>query len=187
MYIIISDPFSRNPFHLAGFGLTSGTCPIKESQSSVAMNIPTNANFTFGNNSTRLKCSHAVITSRKRALSSSPYSDSFDVNSLIRISPNLLGAGLNGSRSENLVSACYGHLSACDFSPFQTAMAPHLHQLQAHLLRVSAGLVHTIPIHTTNSDTDLANQKHNITSTCMVSFFTFTNRSNFGVPINFKI
>ena len=49
--------------------------------------------------------------SRKRALSSSPYSDSFDINSMIRFSPNSLVSIMNGSRSSS-ASGSYGHLSA---------------------------------------------------------------------------
>ncbi|PSN43509.1 hypothetical protein C0J52_13404, partial [Blattella germanica] len=49
--------------------------------------------------------------SRKRALSSSPYSDSFDINSMIRFSPNSLVSIVNGSRSSS-ASGSYGHLSA---------------------------------------------------------------------------
>lgn len=84
--------------------------------------------------------------SRKRALSSSPYSDSFDINSMIRFSPNSLATIMNGSRTSSVASGSYGHLSAGGISPMaahaHSAMAPHLQQLQAHLLRASAGLLH---------------------------------------------
>lgn len=51
---------------------------------------------------------------RKRALSCSPYSDSFDLNSMIRFSPNSLVSLVNGSRGSSAPSASgsYGHLSA---------------------------------------------------------------------------
>lgn len=49
--------------------------------------------------------------SRKRALSSSPYSDLFDVTSMIRYSPN----SLYGSRNSN-ASGSFGHLSATALS-----------------------------------------------------------------------
>lgn len=88
--------------------------------------------------------------SRKRALSSSPYSDSFDINSMIRFSPNSLATIVNGSRSSS-ASGSYGHLSAAGaISPalgMHTNMAPHLQQLQAHLLRAGAGLLHPLPTH----------------------------------------
>ncbi|ACY70486.1 hypothetical protein DVIR88_6g0023 [Drosophila virilis] len=83
--------------------------------------------------------------SRKRALSSSPYSDSFDINSMIRFSPNSLATIMNGSRAGSAASGSYGHLSASAISPMahaHTTMSPHLQQLQAHLLRASAGLLH---------------------------------------------
>ncbi|XP_069175168.1 LOW QUALITY PROTEIN: transcriptional activator cubitus interruptus [Procambarus clarkii] len=77
--------------------------------------------------------------SRKRALSSSPYSDSFDINSMIRFSPNSLVSIMNGSRSSS-ASGSYGHLSAGAISPALgmhpgVGAATHLQQLQAHLMR----------------------------------------------------
>ncbi|XP_021963691.1 uncharacterized protein LOC110859126 isoform X3 [Folsomia candida] len=48
---------------------------------------------------------------RKRALSCSPYSDSFDINSMIRFSPCLVSL-VNGSRGSSAASGSYGHLSA---------------------------------------------------------------------------
>jgi hypothetical protein len=53
----------------------------------------------------------AIRQSRKRALSSSPYSDSLDLGSMIRFSPNSLVSIMNGSRSSS-TSGSYGHLSA---------------------------------------------------------------------------
>lgn len=86
--------------------------------------------------------------SRKRALSASPYSDSLDINSMIRFSPNSLVSIVNGSRSSS-ASGSYGHLSAGAISPalsMHPSMAPHLQQLQAHLLR-SGGLLPPLPPH----------------------------------------
>uniref|UniRef100_A0A182QA71 C2H2-type domain-containing protein n=1 Tax=Anopheles farauti TaxID=69004 RepID=A0A182QA71_9DIPT len=54
--------------------------------------------------------------SRKRALSSSPYSDSFDISSMIRYSPNSLASLVNASRSSS-TSGSYGHLSASALGP----------------------------------------------------------------------
>ena len=49
---------------------------------------------------------------RKRALSASPYSDMFDINQMIRFSPNsLMNTLMSGSRSSS-ASGSYGHLSA---------------------------------------------------------------------------
>lgn len=89
--------------------------------------------------------------SRKRALSSSPYSDSFDINSMIRFSPNSLATMVNGSRS---TSGSFGHLSAGTLSPalgmhaaaaaasMAATITPHI--LSAHLFRASAaGLLHS--------------------------------------------
>ncbi|XP_068152032.1 transcriptional activator cubitus interruptus isoform X1 [Drosophila tropicalis] len=80
--------------------------------------------------------------SRKRALSSSPYSDSFDINSMIRFSPNSLATIMNGSRASSAASGSYGHISASMAPHANATMAPHLQQLQAHLLRASAGLLY---------------------------------------------
>lgn len=80
--------------------------------------------------------------SRKRALSSSPYSDSFDIGSMIRYSPNSLASLVNGSRSSS-ASGSYGHLSAGNLSPalgLHAAMPPHIQ----HLLR-SGSLLHSLP------------------------------------------
>ncbi|XP_076628653.1 transcriptional activator cubitus interruptus [Colletes latitarsis] len=91
-----------------------------------------------------------IRASRKRALSSSPYSDRFDIDSMIRFSPNSLASIVNGSRSSS-ASGSYGHLSAA-MSPtlgMHPGMAPHLQQLQAHLLRSAAAaalLPHTHPL-----------------------------------------
>ncbi|XP_067209580.1 transcriptional activator cubitus interruptus isoform X2 [Linepithema humile] len=89
----------------------------------------------------------AIRASRKRALSSSPYSDRFDIDSMIRFSPNSLVSIVNGSRSSS-ASGSYGHLSAA-MSPalgmHPGTMPPHLQQLQAHLLRASAAAVALLP------------------------------------------
>ncbi|CAL1677765.1 unnamed protein product [Lasius platythorax] len=80
----------------------------------------------------------AIRTSRKRALSSSPYSDRLDID-MFRFSPNSLVSLVNGSRSSS-ASGSYGHLSAA-MSPalgMHPSMTPHLQQIQAHLLRSAA-------------------------------------------------
>ncbi|XP_055922236.1 transcriptional activator cubitus interruptus isoform X2 [Eupeodes corollae] len=100
--------------------------------------------------------------SRKRALSSSPYSDSFDINSMIRFSPNSLATIVNGSRNSS-TSGSYGHLSAGAISPslgIHSSMTPHLQQLQAHLLRAGAGLLHPIPTHHTSAGTGMFSLGH---------------------------
>lgn len=53
----------------------------------------------------------SININRKRALSSSPYSDALDVSQMIRCSPN----SLYGSRNSN-VSGSFGHLSATALS-----------------------------------------------------------------------
>lgn len=60
----------------------------------------------------RTPSSHTSLnySSRKRALSVSPYSDMFDINAMIRQSPNQLVSLMNGSRPSS--SGSYGHLSA---------------------------------------------------------------------------
>nr|XP_006124148.1 transcriptional activator GLI3 isoform X2 [Pelodiscus sinensis] len=56
--------------------------------------------------------------SRKRTLSISPLSDhSFDLQTMIRTSPNSLVTILNNSRSSSSASGSYGHLSASAISP----------------------------------------------------------------------
>ncbi|XP_032091768.1 transcriptional activator GLI3 [Thamnophis elegans] len=56
--------------------------------------------------------------SRKRTLSLSPLSDhSFDLQTVIRTSPNSLVTILNNSRSSSSASGSYGHLSASAISP----------------------------------------------------------------------
>ncbi|KAH8403611.1 hypothetical protein KR222_009335, partial [Zaprionus bogoriensis] len=119
--------------------------------------------------------------SRKRALSSSPYSDSFDINSMIRFSPNSLATIINGSRASSATSGSYGHLSAGAVSPLtahaHSAMAPHLQQLQAHLLRASAGLLH--PAMTTQQQAAATN--YSMTHIGSATTLGFTD-----VPLNGK-
>nr|XP_033786166.1 transcriptional activator GLI3 isoform X2 [Geotrypetes seraphini] len=56
--------------------------------------------------------------SRKRTLSISPHSDhSFDLQTMIRTSPNSLVTILNNSRSSSSASGSYGHLAASGMSP----------------------------------------------------------------------
>lgn len=72
----------------------------------------TGTNGSNGELSTfRAPTSASVHYGRKRALSASPYSDMFDINSMIRFSPNSLVSFMNGSRSSS-ASGSYGHLSA---------------------------------------------------------------------------
>ena len=63
----------------------------------------------------------AIRQSRKRALSSSPYSDSLDLGSMIRFSPNSLVSIMNGSRSSS-TSGSYGHLSAGNGTKSNTSL-----------------------------------------------------------------
>ncbi|XP_075231625.1 transcriptional activator cubitus interruptus isoform X2 [Lycorma delicatula] len=111
----------------------------------------TNSDFPFSVDGSRLASPrpNSVRQSRKRALSSSPYSDSLDLNSMIRFSPNSLSSRLVVSSRSSSASGSYGHLSAGAISPalgMHPSMAPHLQQLQAHLLR-SGGLLPPLPPH----------------------------------------
>ncbi|ALC48074.1 ci, partial [Drosophila busckii] len=164
-------------FHLAGLGLGSseylsarGMGSLSElhhaavaaaaAAAAAGSLASTDFHFSFDGNG-RLNSSRTAATaaaagaggsirasvSRKRALSSSPYSDSFDINSMIRFSPNSLANMMSASRASSAASGSYGHLSAGAISPIgishaHSAMTPHLQQLQAHLLRASAGLLH---------------------------------------------
>lgn len=119
----------------------------------------------FGIDSSRLNSprpgSIRASVSRKRALSSSPYSDSFDINSMIRFSPNSLASIVNASRSSS-ASGSYGHLSAGTMSPLgmHASMAPNIQQLQAHLLRTS-GLLHPLhPQHVTSPSASMFSLSH---------------------------
>ncbi|XP_035208599.1 zinc finger protein GLI1-like isoform X2 [Stegodyphus dumicola] len=77
---------------------------------------------------------------RKRALSNSPYlSDSLDLGSMIRFSPNsLVSSYMNGSRSSS-ASGSYGHLSAGTLSPALGVpqQSPHFH----HLMRQGGPMI----------------------------------------------
>lgn len=96
---------------------------------------------------------------------------------MIRFSPNSLASLVNGSRTSS-ASGSYGHLSAGTMSPglsLHTGMAPHLQQLQAHLLRTAGGLLHPLPTHhstqthfTLSHHTGHSGGHHNVTK--MVSF-----------------
>lgn len=164
-----TDPYANcSPaFHLAGLGLGSGEylsargmgslselhhAAVAAAAAAAAGSLAsTDFHFSLDGNG-RLNSpgggrtgSLRASMSRKRALSASPYSDSFDINSMIRFSPNSLVTLMNGSRTSSTASGSYGHLSAGAISPMahaHSAMAPHLQQLQAHLLRASAGLLH---------------------------------------------
>ncbi|XP_064537663.1 transcriptional activator cubitus interruptus [Drosophila montana] len=166
------DPYGNCPptFHLAGLGLGSGDylsargmgslselhhAAVAAAAAAAAAGSLASTDFHFSlDGNGRLGSprpgggggSMRASVSRKRALSSSPYSDSFDINSMIRFSPNSLATIMNGSRASSAASGSYGHLSASAISPIahahHTTMAPHLQQLQAHLLRASAGLLH---------------------------------------------
>ncbi|XP_017869285.1 PREDICTED: transcriptional activator cubitus interruptus [Drosophila arizonae] len=160
------DPYANCPpaFHLAGLGLGSGEylgargmgslselhhAAVAAAAAAAAAGSLASTDFHFSlDGNGRLSSprppgggSMRASISRKRALSSSPYSDSFDINSMIRFSPNSLATMvMNGSRASSAASGSYGHLSASAISPI--THAPHLQQLQAHLLRASAGILH---------------------------------------------
>ncbi|KAH8272498.1 hypothetical protein KR044_011898, partial [Drosophila immigrans] len=155
------DPYATcSPaFHLAGLGLGSGDylggrgsmgslsdlhhAAVAAAAAAAAGSLAS-TDFHFSVDGPRPLGGGSIraSVSRKRALSSSPYSDSFDISSMIRFSPNSLATLMNGSRASSAASGgSYGHLSAGTISPM-THVTPHLHQLQAQLLRASAGLLH---------------------------------------------
>ena len=160
--ITFSEPYGDcgNVFHHSTLGLSSAEYRAARISSfseihpgtSAAMGSLTSADFALSiDGSTRVNnpksSSIRGSVSRKRALSSSPYSDSFDINSMIRFSPNSLATIINGSGGSSTASGSYGHLSAGNISPGPKNITPHLQQLQAHLLRASAGLLHPMPSH----------------------------------------
>ncbi|XP_046682490.1 transcriptional activator cubitus interruptus isoform X2 [Homalodisca vitripennis] len=135
-----SPPSSIHGLGLSAEYLTSRTLPDLQQPPSTL----TSTEFLLASDGGRLGSPRAVSAhqSRKRALSASPYTDSIDISSMIRISPNSLVSIVNGSRSSS-ASGSYGHLSVGAISPalsMHPGMAPHLQQLQAHLLR-SGGLL----------------------------------------------
>lgn len=160
------DPYGKcaPAFHLTGLGLNTGDylggrgvgplCDLHPTAAAAAAaNSLASTDFHSSIDGSRLNSPRAggsvrASVNRKRALSSSPYSDCFDINSMIRFSPNSLATIMNGSRASSAASGSYGHLSAGAISPMHSnSMAPHLQQLQAHLLRASAGLLHPLPTH----------------------------------------
>lgn len=129
----VSNSLASTDFH---FSLDSGSGPrLSSSRDSATANSMLRASI-----------------SRKRALSSSPYSDSFDINTMIRFSPNSLATFVNGSRNGSTASGSYGHLSAGGMSPAlgmhaaaaaaasMASLTPQL--IHAHILR-NAGLLHS--------------------------------------------
>ncbi|EDW99283.1 transcriptional activator cubitus interruptus isoform X1 [Drosophila yakuba] len=155
------DPYVNcaSAFHLAGLGLGSGDFLGSRGMSSLgelhhaavaaaAASSLASTEFHFSVDGNRRLGSPRppggsirASISRKRALSSSPYSDSFDINSMIRFSPNSLATIMNGSRGSSAASGSYGHISATALNPMSHAHSTRLQQIQAHLLRASAGLL----------------------------------------------
>ncbi|KAG9475943.1 transcriptional activator GLI3 isoform X2 [Eleutherodactylus coqui] len=83
--------------------------------------------------------------SRKRTLSISPLSDhSFDLQTMIRTSPNSLVTILNNSRSSSSASGSYGHLSASAISPALSFTYPptpvSLQQMHQHIINRQHGI-----------------------------------------------
>ena len=160
----------NNNFRI-GFGLSNEYLNSRTLADMHSVSSLTGSEFPFNLDAHRLNTSYpsSLRQSRKRALSSSPYSESFDINSVLRFSSNSLVSLVNASRSST-ASGSYGHLSAgklrieikyvCKLknalqivnqfyfrklgaispavSLHHSAIAPHLQQLQAHLLRSSS-------------------------------------------------
>ncbi|XP_017045873.1 transcriptional activator cubitus interruptus [Drosophila ficusphila] len=154
------DPYVNcaSAFHLAGLGLGSGDFlgnrgmgslgDLHHAAVAAAAGSLASTDFHFSiDGSRRLSSprppggSIRASISRKRALSSSPYSDSFDINSMIRFSPNSLATIMNGSRGSSSASGSYGHISANAINTMPHGHSSRLQQIQAHLLRASAGLL----------------------------------------------
>ncbi|KAF7489979.1 Transcriptional activator [Sarcoptes scabiei] len=120
---------------------------------------------------------------RKRALSASSYTDMFDINSMIRFSPNSLVSLVNGSRSSSAHSGSYGHLSAGTLSPvfgmstLANGMLPaSLHHLmRSPILGSSPLLYHTHPSSTTSSSTSNALQNQSVNLLNGSTTFPFTH------------
>ncbi|XP_021960212.2 transcriptional activator GLI3 isoform X1 [Folsomia candida] len=135
---------------------SAGFCPRSLNDLHPAASTLSSAELAFAFDNARFASPRASLNARanrKRALSCSPYSDSFDINSMIRFSPSLVSL-VNGSRGSSAASGSYGHLSAGTMSPalgmgaglsggFGGGMPP-LQQLQAHLLR-SGPLAGSLP------------------------------------------
>ncbi|XP_050742837.1 transcriptional activator cubitus interruptus isoform X2 [Drosophila biarmipes] len=154
------DPYVNcaSAFHLAGLGLGSGDFLGTRGMGSLgdlhhaavaaaAAGSLASTDFHFSIDGNRRLSSPRppggsirASISRKRALSSSPYSDSFDINSMIRFSPNSLATIMNGSRGSSAASGSYGHISASAINPISHAHSTLAPRLQ-HLLRASAGLL----------------------------------------------
>ncbi|XP_068895219.1 transcriptional activator cubitus interruptus isoform X2 [Tenebrio molitor] len=127
--------------------------------------------FPFSIDGSRLNSPRpgSLRQSRKRALSSSPYSDSFDINSMIRFSPNSLASIVNGSRSSS-ASGSYGHLSAGAISPaFNMHPEMHLQQLQAHLMRSAGSLLPLPPAAPTHAMYSLGHHPLHVSSSHNIS------------------
>ncbi|XP_029445397.1 transcriptional activator GLI3 isoform X2 [Rhinatrema bivittatum] len=93
--------------------------------------------------------------SRKRTLSISPFSDhSFDLQTMIRTSPNSLVTILNNSRSSSSASGSYGHLAASGMSPTVSFTYPptpvSLHQMHQQIISrqqsISSAFGHSPPL-----------------------------------------
>ncbi|KAH8278334.1 hypothetical protein KR026_009430, partial [Drosophila bipectinata] len=160
------DPYTNcaSAFHLAGIGLASGDFlgtrtigslgDLHHAAVAAAAGSLASTDFNFSIDGNRRLSSPRPAggsirntISRKRALSSSPYSDSFDINSMIRFSPNSLATFMNGSRGSSTASGSYGHISAGTLNHMahaHSALGPRLQQIQAHFLRASAGLLNPI-------------------------------------------
>ena len=187
-------------FQITGLGLTSEYINARNAISELhPASSLASADFHFsidglnGLNSSRAGSIRASV-SRKRALSSSPYSDSFDIGSMIRYSPNSLASLVNQSRSSS-ASGSYGHLSASALAP-----ALGMHPAMPHLQRIlgSGGFLHGLPGHhpPTASMFSLPHHLHPGHSlskpqvsweTYLTLFYKFLTLSNINLSIFFKI
>ncbi|KAG8283546.1 Zinc finger protein gli2 [Homalodisca vitripennis] len=141
-------------FHVLGLGLsaeylTSRTLPDLQQPPSTL----TSTEFLLASDGGRLGSPRAVSAhqSRKRALSASPYTDSIDISSMIRISPNSLVSIVNGSRSSS-ASGSYGHLSVVIKTKSPVFLSEHfkfISDISERPTRRGSTLL-SIPVHRSN-------------------------------------
>lgn len=132
----------------------------------------------------------SINLNRKRALSSSPYSDALDVSQMIRCSPN----SLYGSRNSN-VSGSFGHMSATALSndnntgstigpgtPMSTSSIPSTLQ---DLLR-SGGLLPSLPGHYISPSSSMFSLAHHHSIVTPMQVDSSMSSLNKSVSLKFK-
>ncbi len=132
---------ARTPGQLSICSSGKSAIGVTNLRSYPALNLLIRVSFSASRMSSGSPRPNSARQNRKRALSISPYSDTLELNSVIRFSPNTLVSLVNCSRSSSSSSGSYGHLSPGSISPnlsLHRSMTPHLQHLQAHLMRSGA-------------------------------------------------